>query len=51
MADYDSSTCGFADFSSKWRTRFSHLHGESYNHTVVQISIVHASGRAEADDG
>jgi hypothetical protein len=25
----DSSTCGFAEFSSKWRKRFSHLRGGS----------------------
>jgi hypothetical protein len=34
------STCGFAEFSSKWRTRFSHLRGGSYNYAVVQILIV-----------
>jgi len=30
------SSCGFAKFSSKWRTAFSHLRGGSYNHAVVQ---------------
>jgi hypothetical protein len=34
------STCGFAEFSSKWRRRFSHLRGGSYNYAVVQILIV-----------
>jgi hypothetical protein len=29
MANGDVSTCGFAEFSSKWRTGFSHLRGES----------------------
>jgi hypothetical protein len=29
MTEADSSTCGFAEFSSRWRTRFSHLCGES----------------------
>jgi hypothetical protein len=28
------------DFLSKWRMRFSHFRGGSYNHTVVQILIV-----------
>lgn len=35
VADGDASTCIFAEFSSKWRTRFSHLRGGSYNRTVV----------------
>jgi hypothetical protein len=29
MADGDASTCTFAQFSSKWRTHFSHLRGGS----------------------
>jgi hypothetical protein len=29
MADGDASTCGFAEFSSKWRTGFSHIRGGS----------------------
>jgi hypothetical protein len=29
VADDDVSACGFAEFSSNWRTRFSHLRGES----------------------
>jgi len=29
VADDDSSTCRFADFSSKWRTGFSHFGGAS----------------------
>ena len=44
VADGESSTCGVAGFSSKWQTWFSHLRGESYNHTVVQISIVMRAG-------
>jgi hypothetical protein len=40
VADGDTSTCGFAEFSSKWQTRFSHLRGGSYNHAVVQILTV-----------
>jgi hypothetical protein len=35
VADADSPTCMFAEFSSKWRTGFSHLRGGSYNRTVV----------------
>jgi len=31
------STCGVAEFSSKWRTRFSHLRGGCQNQTVVQV--------------
>src|SRR4029453_15637906 len=37
VADDDASTCRFAEFSSKWRTRFSHLHCETHNPTVVQL--------------
>jgi hypothetical protein len=37
VADGDCSTCSFAEFSSKWRTGFSHFRGGSYNQTVVQI--------------
>jgi hypothetical protein len=37
MADGDASTWYFAEFSSKWRTHFSHLRGGSYNRTVVQF--------------
>lgn len=44
MAKRDPSTCDFPEFSSKWRTRFSHLRGGSYNHTVVQILIVMPAG-------
>jgi hypothetical protein len=29
VADVDSPTCMFAEFSSKWRTSFSHLRGGS----------------------
>jgi hypothetical protein len=29
VADGDASTCGFAEFSSKWRMGFSHLRGGS----------------------
>jgi len=29
VADGDTSTCGFAEFSSKWRTGFCHLRGRS----------------------
>jgi hypothetical protein len=35
VADGDASTCEFVEFSSKWRTAFSHLRGGSYNRTVV----------------
>ena len=38
MADSDVSTCGFAEFSSEWRTGFSHLRGGSENRTVVHNS-------------
>ncbi|MCW2629845.1 MAG: hypothetical protein JWR48_6567 [Mycobacterium sp.] len=38
VADDDASTCMFAEFSSKWRTRFSNLRGGSENQTVVQDS-------------
>jgi len=31
MADRDAFTGGFAEFSSKWRKRFSHLRGGSSN--------------------
>jgi hypothetical protein len=37
VADNDRSTRSVAEFSSKWRTRFSHLRGGSYNHTVMQM--------------
>jgi hypothetical protein len=36
VADDDASSCAFAEFSSKWRTSFSHLRGGSENRTVVQ---------------
>jgi hypothetical protein len=39
VADGDRSTSRFEGFSSKWRTRFSHLRGGSYNHAVVQKFI------------
>jgi three-Cys-motif partner protein len=29
VADRDASSCGLAEFSSRWRTRFSHLRGGS----------------------
>src|SRR5271169_808342 len=35
VADGDVSTGAFAEFSSKWRSGFSHLRGGSYNRTVV----------------
>jgi hypothetical protein len=38
-ADADSSTCMFAEFSSKWRRCFSHLRGGSYNRTVVPLLV------------
>ena len=37
VADDDASSYGFVGFSSKWRTRFSHLRAGSYNRTVVLI--------------
>jgi hypothetical protein len=43
VADGDASTCGFVEFSSKWRTRFSHLRGGSYNHAVVQNYVEESS--------
>ena len=44
MADSDASTCRSAEFSSKWRKRFSHLRGGSYNQTVVhELQISHPS--------
>jgi hypothetical protein len=39
VADGDASTCGFAEFSSEWRTHFSRLRGGSYNRTVVPLSL------------
>ena len=39
-AEGDASICGFAEFSSKWRMRSSHLRGGSYNRTVVQHSYL-----------
>jgi hypothetical protein len=36
VADGDRSTCSFAEFSSRWRTGFSHLRGGSENQTVMQ---------------
>src|ERR1700738_1772539 len=36
VADDGSPNCRFAEFSSKWRTCFTHLRGGSYNRTVVQ---------------
>jgi hypothetical protein len=50
VAEADSSTCVSAEFSPKWRTRFSHLRGESYNHAVVQILIVMLVVRTGAVD-
>jgi hypothetical protein len=44
LADGDASTCAFAEFSSKWRTGFSHLRGGSYNQTVVLISTQNSAG-------
>jgi hypothetical protein len=38
VAESDSPTSGFAEFSSKWRTRSSHLRGGSEHHTVVPLS-------------
>lgn len=35
MAAGGSSTGKFEEFSTKWRTRFSHLHGGPANQTVV----------------
>jgi hypothetical protein len=35
VAEADSATCAFAQFSSRWRTGFSHLRGGSENCTVV----------------
>ncbi|AFS12221.1 hypothetical protein JHV666_04570 [Mycobacterium avium subsp. hominissuis] len=35
MAGGGASTGKFEEFSTKWRTRFSHLHGGSENQTVV----------------
>jgi hypothetical protein len=40
VADGDASTWVFAEFSSKWRTAFSHLRGRSYNRTVVHDSSI-----------
>jgi hypothetical protein len=37
-ADDDALTCRFAEFSSKWRARSSHIRGGSENQTVVQDS-------------
>jgi hypothetical protein len=37
VAKADSATWAFAEFSSKWRRRFSHLRGGSWNCTVVQF--------------
>ena len=36
VADTDSPTCRFAEFSLKWRSGFSHLRGGSSSHTVVR---------------
>jgi hypothetical protein len=36
VAEVVSPACRFAEFSSKWRNRFSHLCGGSENWTVVQ---------------
>jgi hypothetical protein len=38
LANHDSPASASAEFSSKWRTGFSHLRGESLNRTVVQIA-------------
>src|SRR5271163_874058 len=35
VVHHSSPTCRLAEFSSKWRTAFSHLRGGSYNRTVV----------------
>jgi hypothetical protein len=35
VADDGAPTSALAEFSSKWRKRFSHLRGGSYNRTVV----------------
>jgi hypothetical protein len=37
MADGDASTWGFAEFSSKWQTSFSHLRGGSYNRRLCKL--------------
>jgi hypothetical protein len=34
------AACAYAEFSSKWRTRFSHLRGGSYNRTVLLVGRV-----------
>jgi hypothetical protein len=36
VADGDASTCGFAEFSGKWRSAFSHIRGGSQNRTAVR---------------
>jgi hypothetical protein len=38
VADHHASTCGFAEFSSELRARFSHFRGGSYNRAVVHNS-------------
>jgi hypothetical protein len=43
VADDDASTSRLAEFSSRWRTRFSHVRGGSYNRTVVHVVAVSAS--------
>lgn len=53
MADTDTRTCTFAEFSSKWRTGFSQVRGGSYNRTVVQDSAPRAGPlhRKRANNG
>jgi hypothetical protein len=41
MADSDAFT---AEFSSRWRTAFSHIRGGSYNRTVVHKSLPEQEG-------
>jgi hypothetical protein len=49
MADRAPPTGKVAEFSSKWRVQFSHLRGESENHTVVHNRCA-ARGALEAHD-
>jgi hypothetical protein len=46
VAETGPTTCGFAEFPSKWRTGFSYLCGGSYNRTVVQHSPPRQRGRS-----
>jgi hypothetical protein len=49
MAERDSFTCDLPEFSSKWQTRFSHLRGGSYNHTVVHTTDIELIKSAAAE--